>query len=104
MAYSLIITERAEEQLDNIVIYLLNSLKSRQGAVHLLSCVDGIYKRLSDNPFQFPISHDGYLCSMGYREAVMVEMQYKMIFKVDDENVFILGIFHNREKYIDKIE
>ena len=34
----------------------------------------------------------------------MVEMQYKMIFRVDDENVFILGIFHNRENYIDKIE
>lgn len=30
MAYSLIITERAEEQLDNIVFYLLNSLRNRQ--------------------------------------------------------------------------
>ena len=30
MAFSLIITERAEEQLDNIVFYLLNSLRNRQ--------------------------------------------------------------------------
>ena len=104
MAYSLIITERAEEQLDSVVFYLLDSLGSRQGAVHFLNCVDDIYERLLDNPYQFPISNDGYLCSKGYREAIMVEMQYKMIFRVDDENVFILGIFHDRENYIDKIK
>ena len=50
MAYSLIITERAEEQLDSIVFYLLDSLGSRQGAVHFLNCVDDIYERLLDNP------------------------------------------------------
>ena len=90
MAYSLIITDRTEEQLDNIVFYLLDSLGSRQGAVNFLNCVDDIYERLLDNPYQFPINNDGFLCSKGYREAIMVEMQYKMIFRVDDENVFIL--------------
>ena len=50
MAYSLIITERAEEQLDSIVFYLLDSLGSRQGAVHFLNFVDDIYERLLDNP------------------------------------------------------
>ena len=104
MAFSLIITERAEEQLDNIVFYLLNSLRNRQVAVHFLNCVDNIYERFLDNPYQFPISNDAYLCSKGCREAIMVEMQYKMIFKVDDENIFILGIFHDRENYIDKIK
>ena len=104
MAYSLIITDRTEEQLDNIVFYLLDSLGSRQGAVNFLNCVDDIYERLLDNSYQFPINNDGFLCSKGYREAIMVEMQYKMIFRVDDENVFILGIFHDRENYIDKIK
>ena len=104
MAYSLIITERAEEQLDSIVFYLLDSLRSRQGAVHFLNCVDDIYERLLYNPYQFPASNDGYLCSKGYREAIMAEMQFKMIFRVDDENVSIFGIFHDRENYIEKIK
>ena len=72
MAYSLIITDRTEEQLDNIVFYLLDSLGSRQGAVNFLNCVDDIYERLLDNPYQFPINNDGFLCSKGYREAIMV--------------------------------
>ena len=40
MAYKLVVSEHADELLDNLVYYLLYRLKSEQAARHLL---DGIF-------------------------------------------------------------
>ena len=47
----LVISEHADELLDNLVYYLLYRLKSEQAARHLLDGIDGIYDRLETNPF-----------------------------------------------------
>lgn len=54
MNYKLIITERAEELLDNLVCYLLYQIKNEQAARHLLDSAEQVYSRLEENPFQFP--------------------------------------------------
>ena len=46
MDYKLVISEHADELLDNLVYYLLYRLKSEQAARHLLDGIDGIYDRL----------------------------------------------------------
>ena len=46
MVYKLVISEHADELLDNLVYYLLYRLKSEQAARHLLDGIDGIYDRL----------------------------------------------------------
>lgn len=53
MDYKLVISEHADELLDNLVYYLLYRLKSEQAARHLLDGIDGIYDRLETNPFNF---------------------------------------------------
>ncbi len=40
---------------------------------------------------------------MGYREALVPEMKYKIVFEVEDNVVTILGIFHQLENYIIKL-
>ena len=60
MDYKLVISEHADELLDNIVYYLLYRLKSEQAVRHLLEGIDGIYDRMETNPFQFPLSRDAY--------------------------------------------
>ena len=57
MDYKLVISEHADELLDNLVYYLLYRLKSEQAARHLLDGIGGIYDRLETNPFQFPLSN-----------------------------------------------
>ena len=59
MAYKLIITEKTEGLLDNLVYHLIYKLKNNQAAVHLLDSIGKIYDRLEENPFQFPESRDG---------------------------------------------
>ena len=103
MAYNLIITERAGEQLDNILNYLVNQLKSMQAAKHLLSQVEVVYDTLEDNPFLYPVSRDPFLKSRVYREAIVPKMNYKIVFEIEDDEVTILGIFHQLENYPRKV-
>ena len=103
MAYKLIIANHAEELLDEIIHHLIFRLKNSQAATHLLDSLEQIYCRLEDNPFQFPFSQDPYLNSRFYREALLTDMSYLVLFRVEDTNVFILGIFHQSENYSRKL-
>ncbi len=103
MAYNLVITERAEELLDNIVNYLVHQLKSMQAAEHLLSQVEVVYDTLEDNPYVYPVSRDPYLKSRDYREAIVPEMNYKIVFEIEADEVTVLGIFHQLENYPRKV-
>ena len=99
MDYKLVISEHADELLDNLVYYLLYRLKSEQAARHLLDGIDGIYGRLETNPFHFPLSRNAYLANKGYHEAVVPQMDYVVIFDVKAEAVNVVGVFHQLENY-----
>lgn len=43
MAYKLNVTEHADELLDNLVYHLVNRLKNKQAARHLLDSIDMWY-------------------------------------------------------------
>ena len=103
MNYKLIVTEKAEEQMDNLVYYLLNRIKNQQAASHLLACVEKIYDRLEENPYQFLLCRDKYLASKEYREAVLPGMNYVIIFKINETEVYVLGVFHELEQYRNKM-
>lgn len=99
MAYKLLVTEYADELLNNILHYLIYQLKSEQAATHLLDEIKNIYDRLEENPLQFQISRDAYLANKGYHEAVCTQMNYTIVFSVQSEAVNIVGIFHQLEHY-----
>lgn len=103
MDYKLVISEHADELLDNLVYYLLYRLKSEQAARHLLDGIDGIYDRLETNPFQFPLSRDAYLANKGYHEAVVPQMDYIVIFDVREDTVKVVGFFHQLENFQSKL-
>ena len=103
MGYKLIITDRAEELLDELVKYLLYKIQNQQAANHLLDNIERLYDRLEENPLQFHLSMDKYLLHKGYREAVLPDMSYVLIFKIEADNVYVLGVFHQLEQYRRKI-
>lgn len=103
MVYKLNVTEHADELLDSLVYHLLYCLKNEQAAKHLLDSIDVIYDRLETNPFQFPECRDAYLAKKGYREAVVSQMNYIIIFDVRADAVNVVGIFHQLENYPNKL-
>lgn len=103
MDYKLVITEHAEQLLDNLVYYLLYCLKSEQAARHLLDGIDNVYDKLENNPLQFPYSRDVYLARKGYHEAIVPQMDYIVVFGIQDDTVNVIGVFHQLENYTKKL-
>lgn len=44
-----------------------------------------------------------FLKSRGYKEALIFEMNYKLVFRITGHIVYIVGLFHNLEDYTSKI-
>ena len=103
MAYKLIVTEHADELLDNLVHHLLERLKNQQAARHLLDGIENVYERLEGNTLQFPLSRDAYLASKGYHEAIVPQMEYIVVFSMKADIVNVVGIFHQLENYQRKV-
>ena len=104
MDYKLNITFHANQMLDEIVYYLIYQLHSREVAEKLLNQLDEIYIRLEESPYQFSKCHDFNLEKSGYREAFILNYSYILIFKIQDHNVYVMGIFHRLENYSKKLE
>jgi plasmid stabilization system protein ParE len=104
MAYKLITTDKMEALLDEKINYLLNILKSEQAAKHLLNNIDEIYNNLESNPYIYRESQDFYLHSLHYHEAKLPNMDYILIYRIEGEIVYILGIFNSRENYPKKMK
>ncbi|MBQ7464792.1 MAG: type II toxin-antitoxin system RelE/ParE family toxin [Lachnospiraceae bacterium] len=103
MAYKLIITDHADELIDSRIYYIINKLKNPPAAQHLLDGIDEIYTRLEDNPDQFPDSMDSFLRSRGFKEALIHDMNYKLVFRVEGRSVYIEGLFHDLENHASKL-
>lgn len=103
MAYNLSVTKHAEELQDHLIHYLIYQLKNEQAAHHLLNELERIYERLEENPLQFAFSKDGYLAKRGYREAVIGQMNYVLVFSIEANVVNIVGIFHQLENFRKKL-
>ena len=103
MAYNLVITDRADELIDARVFYIINKLKNTQAAGHLLDGISEVYDRLEENPYHFPDSKDDYLRRRGYKEALISDMQYKIVFRIEESTVYVVGLFHDLEDYPSKV-
>ena len=103
MGYNLVVTEKADELIDSVIFYIMNKLKNPQAAGHLLDNIFEIYGRLEDNPFQFGDCKDYYLKCKGYKEALIPGMQYILVFRIAEQTVYIVGLFHTLEDYSSKV-
>ena len=102
MAYNLIVTERADELIERLTAYLVINLKNPDAASSFLDELEEIYNRLEENPYQFAESRDEYLFLRGYRDALFQEMNYHVVFRVHEQSVYVLGVFHTLEDYAKK--
>lgn len=103
MAYNLIITKRADELLGHLARYLIFDLDNPQAAEHLFDSIEKIYHRLEENPYLYQECTDKNLKKKHYREAPLPNMRYRIIYRIDKNTVYILGIFHQLEYFQNKL-
>ena len=103
MAYRLVISRNANENIDNIVEYVAEKLSNPHAAAAILDDIENSYGKLEESAEMYPICNDPYLASKGYRKLPLNTHDYVTLYQVDNEEVHIGGVFHSRENYINKL-
>lgn len=99
MAYKLIITEAAHNDLDEALGYIAGRLANPTAAASLLEQVESCYEQLRAFPFLYEACHDLRLCSLGYRKAVIDH--YVLVYHPveHEQTVYILRFFYGGREY-----
>jgi len=93
MAYKIVETELALQDLDSILAYIALTLANPSAAASFADEVESCYADLEKMPLMFALCHDPRLRGMGYRKAVI--KNYVMVYKVDEPagTVLIMRFF-----------
>jgi len=99
MAYRIIETELAVQDLDRILSYIALSLANPIAASAFADAVEECYSGLEKTPFMFELCRDSRLRALGYHKAAI--KKYVMVYKVDENarTVNILRFFFGRQDY-----
>lgn len=103
MRYKLVISERAEMHIDNILDYVVNILKNPGAARAIIADIEDAYSRLEYMADSFAYCNDTYLADRGYRKISLSSHDYLILYRVVDDEVQISGVFHMRENYARKL-
>ena len=99
MGYSVKVTERAHDDLDQIISYIVGELGNPPAALSLLAAVEGVYEKLAGTPNMYSLCLKPLLSRRGYRKAPVGG--YLMIYKVDEDAklIYIESFFSHLEDY-----
>ena len=101
--YELDISDRAEQDLDDIVSYIAGKLAAPQAAADFLDAVYDCYDHLENNPYLYEKCRDPKIQNDGYRRAVI--KNYILVYKIFEESkkVVIHRLFYGRQNYVSRI-
>ena len=99
MAYKLLITKEANNDINEIIGYIVNILKNPIAAGNLLDDIEKSYTVISDNPSAFSLCNDSRLRNDGYRKIIV--KNYIVFYKVNEEQktVYIMRVIYGRRDY-----
>ena len=91
MTYKIVVSQRANEQMEEIIAYIMQKLQNRQAAKAVYDDIMNAYDKLE------------YLAVKGYRRLALEHHNYILLYQVDGNMVYVNGIFHMLEDYQEKI-
>jgi len=103
MTYKVIVTERAEEQLNTIIRYILVQFNNKDAAGSVLSDVLKTYDKLEYIVGSAQLCNDPYLAAKGYYRISLEKHNYLLLYRIHGDEVIVNGIFHMLENYQDKL-
>jgi plasmid stabilization system protein ParE len=99
MDYSVVVTEAAERDLNEILAYIANTLDNKTAARDFADALQEKYGQLEKFPLLFECVHDEFLRHKNYRRFVV--KNYIVFYTADDTagEVHIARIFYGRRDY-----
>ena len=103
MCYRLIVPVYVNEQIDTCIAYIAQTLRNPDAARSVLDDVAVVYERLEHLPEAFPLCRDTCLRAKEYRKVTLPHHNYLLIYRIEERIVYIVGFFHARENYRNKL-
>ena len=103
MAYKLIVSINANENIENIIDYVARRLSNPEAVKAILDDIETAYDKLEKAAEIYSYSSDLYLARKGYRKLLLDKHNYVILYQVVGDEVHIGGIFHTRENHIKKL-
>ena len=103
MRYKLIVPASVDVQMDACIAYIAQTLCNPEAARSVLDDIAAAYERLAHLPESLPLCRDSYLRAKNYRKIVLAHRNYLFVYRVEAQTVYIVGFFHMRENYRDKL-
>ena len=99
MDYEIVITKSAEEDLDAIVFYIVETLMNKTAATHLIEAIEVVYERIAQFPDMYVLSLDSRLAALGYHRVPI--QNFIMLYKVNNKRkrIYISRIFYGKQEY-----
>lgn len=103
MKYDIVVTNPAQDDLEEILNYISVDLSAPKSAIEMLNKIKSIFENLSINPLMYPLCNIDNLKAKNYRKAVI--NNYLMFYRVDDKNdtIYIMRFIYGRRDYINLI-
>ena len=103
MGYKVVLMQRAEEDLDRFVTYLLLEKNNEQAAGNLLKDFEVTKESLSNVAASLKLCDNFKLRELGYRRINFLSHRYFMLYRIEKDTVFVDAIFHELQDYEGKI-
>lgn len=99
MEYEVIISDRAQAQLDQFIFYILVKLGNEQVAQNVLNDAEETKTKLSHIAGSLKLCDNPKLRALGYRVIRFSRHRYMMVFRIDKNVVYVEGIYHELQDY-----
>ena len=103
MDYKIVLMQNAEEDLDRFITYLLFEKKSEQAARNLLNDFEATETSLSNVAGSLKLCDNPRLRELGYRRINFLSHRYFMLYRIENDIVYVDNIFHQLQDYETKM-
>ena len=103
MAYKVVVTNDAKENMQEYIEYILYEKKNQQAAGSLLDDFEYTKDILAEVAGSLKLCDNEKLRSLGYRRISFKFHRYFMLYRVEDTTGYIDGIFHELQDFENKI-
>lgn len=103
MDYKIVLARDAEEDLDRFVTYLLFEKKSEQAARNLLNDFEATKTSLTKVAGSLKFCDNLKLRELRYHRINFLSHRYFMLYRIEDDAVYVDNIFHELQDYENKM-
>lgn len=101
--YTILVTAKADRDLDRCVNYLLHVKKNRQAAKNLVSDYKKTLDRLSNIAGSLKTPESEVLNSRNLKRLNFGKHDYFLLFRIDGSKAIVTNIFHGTEDFESKL-